>query len=174
MTDADAHPRRPSLDGARPAVADSAFVSNQSYLVGDVTVAERASVWPFVCARGDTDPVEIGAETNVQEFSMIHASRLGDRVTVGHNAVVDDATIESDVLVGMQSAVLRGATVESNSIVAAGAVVLQGQTVPGGHLAYGTPAETRPLEDDQVAQIEQHWRHYVERVGQYKAEGHFE
>lgn len=170
----DTHPRRPSLDGTSPTVADSAFVSNQSYLIGDVSVDADASVWPFVCARGDSAPVDIGEATNVQEFSMIHASTLGDRVTVGHNAVVDDATVESDVLVGMQSAVLRGATVESNCIVAAGAVVLQGQTVPEGHLAYGTPAETRPLEEGQVAQIEQHWRHYVERARGYKAEGHFE
>lgn len=105
---------------------------------------------------------------------MLHGATLGEHVAVGHGAVVDYATVEPDSLVGMSSTVMRGATVGPNALVAAGAVVLQGQTVPEGHAAYGAPAETRPLTDDQRAQIELVQEHYVELSREYKAEGGFE
>ncbi|MGM0590115.1 MAG: gamma carbonic anhydrase family protein [Halobacteriota archaeon] len=145
-----------------------------AYLIGDVSVGARASLWPFVCLRGDTGAVQVGSETNVQEFTMLHGATLGDGVTVGHNATVDFATVEDNSLVGMQSAVLRDATVESNCIVAANAVVLQGQTIPEGHLAYGTPAKTKPLTDAQLDEIARVHEHYVELGQSMKEAGHFE
>lgn len=174
MIDESDHSRRAPFSGDRPEIAKSAFVSRLSYLVGDVTVGERASVWPFVCVRGDSGPAVIGDGTNVQEFTMLHGARLGDRVAVGHGAVVDYATVESDTLVGIHSSVLSGATVESNCIVAAGAVVRHDQTIPEGHMAYGTPAETRPLSDDQREEIARVQEHYVDLSREYKAEGSFE
>ncbi|MCT9098101.1 gamma carbonic anhydrase family protein [Haloarchaeobius sp. HME9146] len=165
---------RKPLRNTSPLVAESAFVSDMAYLIGDVVVDERASLWPFVCLRGDGATVDVGKETNVQEFSMLHGATLGDEVTVGHNAVVDYATIEDHSLVGMHSAVLRGATVESNCIVAANTVVLQDQTIPEGHLAYGTPAETKPLSDAQLDEISRTHEHYVELGQEYKESGDFE
>lgn len=174
MTDERSDAPTAAFSGNRPQVAESAFVSRQAYLVGDVAVGERASVWPFVCVRGDGGPVEIGEGTNVQEFTMLHGATLGDRVGVGHGVVIDYATIEPDSLVGIHSSVLRGATVESNSIVAAGAVVRHGQTVPEGHVAYGVPAETRPITEEQREEIRAVQEHYVELSREYKAEGGFE
>ena len=163
-----------SLDGTEPTVAESAFVSKMAYLIGDVTVDERSSVWPFVCCRADGAPVTIGAETNVQEFTMLHAATIGSQTTIGHSVVVDFATVEDHALVGMSSVVMRDAIIESNSIVAAGAVVRQGQIVPEGHLAYGVPAETTSLSDDQFGQITTHYERYVDRAQRYKQDGGFE
>lgn len=157
-----------------PTVAESAFVSELSYLIGDVIVDEHASLWPFTCLRGDGGPTVVGTETNVQEFTMLHGAVLGDQVTIGHNVVVDYATVEDHSLVGMQSAVLRGATVESNCIVAAGAVVLQDQTIPEGHLAYGAPAQTKPLTDAQYDEISRVHEHYVDLAQKYKNADRFE
>lgn len=162
------------LRDSEPAVAASAFVSKLSYLIGDVAVGERASLWPFTCLRGDGGPVIVGDETNVQEFTMLHGATLGEGVTVGHSAVIDYATVHDHSLIGMQSAVLRGATVESNCIVAANAVVLQDQTVPEGHVAYGTPANTRPLTDDQRAEIARVHEHYVDLGREYRETSRFE
>jgi carbonic anhydrase/acetyltransferase-like protein (isoleucine patch superfamily) len=173
MSDFDGSMRE-SLFGHAPVVADSAFVSKLAYLVGDVAVGERASLWPFTCLRGEDDPVTVGDESNVQEFSMLHGAEIGTRVTVGHGVVVDYATVEDTSLVGMKSCVLRDATVESGSIVAAGAVVLQGQTIPEGHLAYGTPAQTKPLTDAQRAEIDRVHEHYVEISREYREAGRFE
>lgn len=92
---------------------------------------------------------------------MLHGAKMGDKVTVGHGAVVDFATVQNYAFVGMQSAILRGAIVESNCIVAANAVVLQDQVIPEGHMAYGTPAETKPLTKDQLEQISHTHEHYV-------------
>lgn len=163
-----------SVSGSTPLVSKSAFVSEQSYLVGDVTVEDRSSIWPFVCLRGDGGPTTVGEGTNVQEFTMLHGATVGDRVTVGHNVVIDYAEIKDDVLVGMQSTVLGGATVESNSIVAAGSVVLQDQTVPEGHMAYGIPAQTKPLTDEQLEEIYRTQEHYIELCEEYKATGTLE
>ena len=163
-----------SLDAVTPTVSESAFVSEQSYLIGDVVVGDRASLWPFTCLRGDGGATVVGRETNVQEFTMLHGAIVGDEVTVGHNAVVDYATVEDHSLVGMGSRVLRDATVESNCIVAAGAVVLQDQTIPEGHLAYGAPAETKPLTDAQRDEIDRVHKHYVDLGHRYKANGGFE
>ena len=165
---------RERIFGEEPFVADSAFVSKLAYLIGDVAVGPRSSLWPFVCLRGDGDSTTVGEESNVQEFSMLHGATIGDEVTVGHNVVVDYATVEDHSLVGMQSAVLRGATVESNSIVAAGSIVLQDQTIPEGHLAYGAPAKTRPLTDGQRDEIARVHEHYVELGQSYKETGRFE
>lgn len=163
-----------SFNDSNPDVADSAFVSEMSYLVGDVTIEEDASIWPFVCLRGDGGGVEIGEGTNVQEFSMIHGASLGDRVTVGHNVVIDYAEIGHDSLVGIHSAVLEGATVEPNCLVASGCLVNHDQTIPEGHLAYGVPAETRPLTDSQRDEIERIQEHYVELGAEYRSDGRFE
>lgn len=157
-----------SFDGMTPTFAAEAFVSEMAYAIGDVEVGSRSSIWPFVCLRGDGGTVTVGTETNVQEFTMLHGATVGDEVTVGHGAVIDYADVHDHSLVGMGSAVMGGATVESNCIVAANAVVRQGQRIPSGHMAYGVPAETRPLSDKQVAQIGETHQNYVELAAQYR------
>jgi carbonic anhydrase/acetyltransferase-like protein (isoleucine patch superfamily) len=114
-----------AVNGESPSVADSAFVSEMAYLVGDVDVRVDASLWPFVCLRGDIRETVVGRESNVQEFSMLHGARIGDRVTVGHNVVIDHADVGDDTLIGMSSTVQFDATVESNSLVAAGSLVTE-------------------------------------------------
>ena len=163
-----------TIRGESPEIAESAFVSEMSYLVGDVDVAAAASVWPFVCLRGDGGSVEVGEGTNVQEFSMIHGATLGERVTVGHNVVVDYAEIGHDSLVGIHSAVLEGATVEPNCLVASGCLVNHDQTIPEGHMAYGVHAETRPLTDAHREEIERIQQHYVELAEEYRRAGSLE
>ena len=154
---------RYEFEDAAPEIDDDdTFVSRTAYLVGDVTVGTGSSLWPFVCLRGDVGPVTVGNETNVQEFTMLHGATLGDEVSVGHGAVVDFATVKDHSLIGMGSSIMGGATVESDCIVAANAVVLQDQTVPEGHMAYGVPAETTPLTDEQLEGISETREHYSE------------
>lgn len=157
--------------GASPTVAESAFVSEMAYLVGDVQVGKHASVWPFVCLRGEREPVVVGNETNIQEFSMLHGATIGDGVTVGHNVVIDYATVEDRALVGMSSTLQQGAVVESGSIVAPGCVVTEDQTVPAEHVAYGVPASTTPIKDAQQAEIDRVHELYVDHAATYKEAG---
>lgn len=174
MTHSSDHGSRKPLFEEAPFVSESAFVSEKAYLIGDVALAPRSSVWPFVCLRGEDKPVTVGDESNVQEFSMLHGADIGAKVTVGHGAVVDYATVDDECLVGIGASVLKGAKIESNSIVAAGAVVLQDQTIPEGHLAYGTPAEVTPISDSQLDEIDRLHEHYVDLSRSYKQTQRFE
>lgn len=160
-----------TVTGAHPDVAESAFVSEMAYIVGDVSVENHASIWPFVCLRGDFEPITVGSETNVQDFTMLHGATLGERVSVGHNAVIDQAHVGDRTLIGMSSTVLEDAVVGSNCIVAAGAVVREGQKIPDGHLAYGVPAETRPLTTEHIERIAWICDEYLEMMAHYKADG---
>jgi carbonic anhydrase/acetyltransferase-like protein (isoleucine patch superfamily) len=160
-----------SLAGSHPDIAESAFVSEMSYIVGDVRIESRASIWPFVCLRGDFEPISVGSETNVQDFTMLHGADLGARVSVGHNAVIDQAHVGDETLIGMSSTVLENAVVGSECIVAAGAVVREGQEIPDRHLAYGVPAETRPLTDEHVERIAWICDEYLEMMSHYRADG---
>ena len=163
-----------SFDGETPAVPDSAFVSEMAYLIGDVTLGERSSVWPFVCLRGDSGSISVGDRTNVQDFTMLHNTHLGADVTVGHGAMLDHATIGDQCLVGLGATLLPGATVGSECIVAGGTLLREGESVPEGHLAYGAPAETQPLTDQHRERIEQNVEEYLKLSAQYRNDGGFE
>lgn len=163
-----------SLGGTEPEVPDSAFVSEMSYVVGDVTLGEKSSTWPFVCIRGDIGHTGVGDRSNVQDHSMLHEADIGEDVTVGHNVTIDQARIEDDCLLGIGSCVLRGAVVREESIVAAGAVVREGQEVPSGKLAYGVPAETKDLADATREQIPVYAQSYLENRRRWKEAGGYD
>ena len=123
----------------------TAFVAPSAVLVGDVTLGAGASVWFGCVLRGDIEPVTIGARTNVQDGVVIHVDRglpaaVGERVTIGHRAVIHGCTIEDDALVGMGAIVLSGARIGAGAVIAAGALVREGFDVPRGMLAAGIPA----------------------------------
>jgi len=163
-----------SFEDETPVVPDSAFVSETAYVVGDVTLGEKSSLWPFVCIRGDIGPTTVGDRSNVQDHSMLHEAEIGGGVTLGHNVTVDQARVEDDCLVGIGASVLRGAVVGEGSIVAAGAVVREGQEVPPGSLAYGVPAETRPLDEEMREQIPVYAQSYVDNRERWKTAGGFD
>ena len=156
--------RRPAWQSARvplicvndlsPAVDPSAFVAEGAVLAGDVRLAPRASVWFGCVLRSEFEAITIGADSNVQDLSVVHTDPgspvvLGDRVTVGHRVVLHGCTVEDDALVGMGAVVLNGAVVGAGAVVAAGAVVTQGMQVPPMSLVAGVPAKVldRPVPD---------------------------
>lgn len=159
------------FERATPDIAESAYVSEMAYLIGDVTIDEDASVWPFVCMRGDYGPITVGEGTNVQDFTMLHEAEIGAGVTIGHNAVLDRTTVGNDVLVGISSTVLPDATIGNECIVAAGSLVREGQEVPDGHMAYGTPAQIQPLSEGHREEIRWYCREYVELAKRYRWDG---
>ncbi|MCU7825527.1 gamma carbonic anhydrase family protein [Kitasatospora sp. DSM 101779] len=154
-----AEPLIAAVAGRVPAVDPSAFVAPNAVVVGAVTVAARAGIWYGAVLRGDAETITVGADTNIQDNCTLHADpgfplRLGERISVGHNAVLHGCTVEDDVLVGMGATVLNGARIGAGSLIAAGAVVTQGSEVPPGSLVAGVPATVRrPLTDEERAGI---------------------
>src|SRR5262245_20379434 len=121
----------------RELVDTSAWIAPTATVLGDVTIGAESTVWYQAVIRGDTDAIRIGRETNIQDGCVLHADpgvpcTIGDRVTVGHAAIVHGATVEDDCLIGMRAVVMNGAKIGRGSVVAVGSVVLEGMEVPSG------------------------------------------
>lgn len=159
----------------RPSIAETAFVAPGAVIVGNVTLADRSSVWYNTVLRAELEPITIGAGSNLQDNVSCHVDTdfplsLGTGVSVGHGAVLHGCTIENDVLIGMAATVLNGAVIGTGSLVAAGAVVLGGTIVPPGSLVAGVPAKVRRLlTDDEVASIRANADNYLEHVELHRA-----
>lgn len=137
-----------TIDDVTPRVEAARFVAPDAVVAGDVELGQDVTLWFGVVARAEYSTVRIGARTNVQDGSILHADpdspcTVGEDVTIGHRAVVHGCTIEDGVLIGMGAVVLNGAVVGAGSLVAAGAVVREGMEVPPNSLVAGVPAEVR-------------------------------
>jgi carbonic anhydrase/acetyltransferase-like protein (isoleucine patch superfamily) len=163
--------------GILPKIAASAYIDQSAQVIGDVVVGERSSIWPNVTARGDVNSIRIGDGTNIQDNSVLHCDaglyplHIGNRVTVGHMAMLHGCTIEDDCLIGIGAVVLSGAKIGSGSAVAAGAVVPEGAEVPAGSMVMGVPAKVkRQVTEEERERFRQNALHYVESARIYKEE----
>ena len=149
-----------AIHGNTPDVDQAAFIAPGAVLIGAVTLGAGTSVWFGCVLRADGGSITVGRDVNIQDGSILHAdpefpATLGDRVSLGHGAVVHGATVEDDVLIGMRATVLNGARIGEGSLVAAGAVVRPGMVVPPGSLVAGVPAVVRRLVNaEETAMIE--------------------
>lgn len=130
----------------KPRLGRGVYIAKGAVVIGDVTLADRSSVWYNAVVRGDINRVVIGEGSNVQDNAVIHLADdhpcvLGDYVTVGHSAIVHACTVEDDVLIGMGAILLDGAVVGTQSIIGANALVTQGTRIPAGSLVLGSPAK---------------------------------
>ncbi|GHC33561.1 gamma carbonic anhydrase family protein [Streptomyces cinnamoneus] len=156
------------VGGKQPEVDPAAFAAPTSVVIGEVTLGAEASVWYHAVLRADCGPITLGAGSNIQDNCTVHVDpgfpvRVGERVTVGHNAVLHGCTVEDDVLIGMGATVLNGATIGAGSLVAAQALVPQGMQVPPGSLVAGVPAKVRrELTEEEREHIRVNAAMYVE------------
>ena len=153
--------------GIYPTIAQGCFVADNTSIIGDVTIGAGTSVWYGTTIRGDVNIIRIGKDTNIQDGTVIHVAtngqgtHIGDRVTVGHMALLHDCTIKDEAYIGMQSCIMDGAIVHTRAFVAAGSLVTPGKIVPSGQLWGGRPAKfMRNLTDEDFALIEWSWSHY--------------
>jgi len=154
-------------------VSPSAWIAPNATVRGDVGIGSLSSVWFGTVIRGDSAPIRIGEGSNVQDLCCLHADPgfpclIGDRVTIGHGAIVHGARVENDALIGIGATVLNGATIGSGSIVGAGALVPEGKSIPPGSLAVGVPAKViRTLTPEDQQRIAQASEHYIALSGRY-------
>jgi carbonic anhydrase/acetyltransferase-like protein (isoleucine patch superfamily) len=154
-------------------VPGGAHVASNAIVTGDVTLGEQASIWFGCVVRGDDAPLTIGARTNIQDLTMVHADPgvpnvIGADVSVGHRCVLHGARVEDRCLIGMGAVLLGGSVIGAESLVAAGAVVKENFVVPPRSLVAGVPARiVRTLTDEEVARIAGSADGYVKKVRQY-------
>ena len=157
-----------TLAGRTPRIAASAYIAPSADIIGSVDVGENSSVWFQCVLRGDIEPIRIGANSNIQDGSIVHTMMgapvsVGDWVTVGHRVVLHGCTVENHCLIGMGAVLLNHVHVGEGSIVAAGAVVAENTVIPPRSLYMGVPAKLRrELTEDEQAFIRMHATHYLQ------------
>ncbi len=163
--------------GRTPRVAASAYIDSSAQVIGDVEVGERSSVWCNATLRGDVHQIRIGEETNVQDNCVLHGQKeqwpvlLGDRVTVGHSAVLHGCVVEDDCMIGIGAIVLNGACIGAGSIVAAGALVPEGARIPPGSLVMGSPGKVkRPVRPEERERFRRTAQNYIGYREEYSNE----
>jgi carbonic anhydrase/acetyltransferase-like protein (isoleucine patch superfamily) len=162
--------------GRTPRIAASAFIADSADIIGDVEIGENASVWFQSVLRGDIEPIRVGANSNIQDGSVVHTmlgspTVVGDWVTVGHRAILHGCTIENHCLIAMGAVLLNNVYVGEGSIVAAGALVLENTKIPPRSLYLGFPARfQRQLTDSDRRFIDMHATHYMQYKENYLAE----
>ncbi len=163
--------------GVLPRIADSAYIDFSAQIVGDVVVGERSSVWLNVSIRGDVNSIRVGSETSVQDNSVLHVDHelypclIGNRVTVGHRAVLHGCEVGDNVLIGIGAIVLNGAKIGPGAVIAAGALVPERMEVPPNMLVMGTPAKVRrEVTLEEQARFRKNCDNYVQLTAIYKEE----
>ena len=140
-----------------PRLSPKALMASNATAVGDVTVAEGASLWYGAVLRADQAPITVGYGSNIQDNAVVHVSHgfpatIGQNVTVGHGAIVHGATVEDECIIGMGAILLNGCVIGKGCLVAAGALVTQGKIIPPGCLVIGSPAKViRELTTEELA-----------------------
>jgi carbonic anhydrase/acetyltransferase-like protein (isoleucine patch superfamily) len=161
------------LDGVQPTLGQDAWVADSADVMGNVTLADNASVWFGAVLRGDNEPIHVGINSNIQDLSVLHSDlgcplTIGDNVTVGHQVMLHGCTIGDGSLIGIQSVILNKAKIGKNSIVGAGSVVTEGKEFPDNSLIIGSPAKVvRTLDDATVQKLKASAVSYVDNARRF-------
>lgn len=153
----------------------TSYIAPGAVVLGDVHLGPDASIWYNCVVRGDMASIRIGAQTNIQDLTMIHVDEdvpctIGERVTAGHRVILHGCTIEDECLIGMGAIVLNYARIGAGSVVGAGALITEGQIIPPRSLVLGAPAKViRTVDDRLYAKIELAWQHYVENARRHQS-----
>ncbi|MER3430294.1 MAG: gamma carbonic anhydrase family protein [Blastocatellia bacterium] len=162
------------FNGKTPKINESAFIATGATIVGDVEIADDASIWFGSVLRGDVNFIRIGARTNIQDQTIIHVSSEGlptiiaEEVTVGHRVTLHACSVERGCLIGMGAILMDGVRVGSESLIAAGTLVPPGTEIPPRSLVIGSPGRLkRQLTKDEILDLDRSWRRYVELKNVY-------
>ena len=163
------------LDDLVPEVHPDAYVADSAQVIGEVSLAEDSSVWYGTVIRGDSDRISVGAGSNIQDASVLHADKgfpltIGERVTVGHQVMLHGCTIGSGSLIGIQAVVLNGAKIGRDCLIGAGALVTEGKEIPDRSMVLGSPGKiVRTLTDEDLERLRYGARVYMERARMFRA-----
>ncbi len=169
------------LDGKMPRIAESAYVNEAAYVVGDVEIGEGSSIWPGAVIRGDFGSIRIGRNVAVEDNCVIHSGSpagprgdvvIGDRVIMGHGAVLNGRRIGNGVLIGMSATILHDSEIGDQCIIVAGCLITQGMKVPDRSLVMGVPGKVKgePTEE-QLWWVREAYKEYDELIRRYRKAG---
>jgi carbonic anhydrase/acetyltransferase-like protein (isoleucine patch superfamily) len=149
------------------------FIAPNAAVIGKVTLHENSSVWFSCVLRGDAERIEVGAGSNIQDGTVMHADPgfplvVGKNVTVGHNAMLHGCTVGDGSLIGINAVVLNGARIGRGCLIGANALVTEGMEVPDGSLVLGSPGKVKTtLSEEQQLALSHNADHYVGNARHY-------
>ena len=163
------------MNGKTPRIAESAFISEAAYIVGDVEIGEYSNVWPGAVIRADFAAIKIGSYVDIEDNCTLHAGndmQISDHVIVGHGAVVHSRKVGSRVLIGMSATTLHNSEIGDNCVIAAGSLVTEGMIIPAGSFVVGVPAKVKSqVTEKQKWWLEGHDNAYPDVAARFKKEG---
>lgn len=163
-----------SLGARTPQLAPGVWVAPNATVIGDVRLAANVSIWWNAVLRGDNDPIAIGANSNIQDGSVLHTDEgvpmsIGSDVTVGHLVMLHGCTVGDGSLIGIKSVILNGAVIGRHCLIGANTLIPEGKVIPDRSLVMGSPGKVvRELTDEQVARISHSAAHYVLNAQRYR------
>lgn len=163
-----------ALGDVTPRVVQGAWVAPGCYVIGNVVLEARTSVWFGSTVRGDNEQIIIGAGSNIQENCVLHtdigfALTIGAGCTIGHKAMLHGCTIGENTLIGMGATILNGAVIGNNCLIGAGALIPEGKHIPDGSLVMGMPGKViRPLDEKAIAGLKLSALHYQENAARFQ------
>lgn len=133
------------FDGNRPEVGKYSYISETANVIGDVVIGNNCYIGHGVILRGDYGRIEIGDGTALEEGVFVHAGpgqtfKIGNKVTVGHCAVLHGDTISDNAVIGMGAIVSLFSKIGEWAIVAEGSIVKSKQIVPPRVVVAGNPS----------------------------------
>jgi carbonic anhydrase/acetyltransferase-like protein (isoleucine patch superfamily) len=171
---------RPYLN-QRPKIDATCYIDELSVVIGEVSLAENVSVWPFAVIRGDVNHIHIGKNSNIQDHAMLHVSHktehkpkgspliIGDDVTIGHHVKLHGCTVGNRVLIGIGSIVLDDVVIEDDVMIGAGSLVPPRKILESGYLYVGSPVQKiRPLTNKEKEFLPYSAKHYVKLANNYQ------
>lgn len=165
-----------AIGDKHPTLHPEAWVAPNATVIGQVELAENASVWWNTVIRGDTDLIRIGRNSNIQDNSVLHTDPglqlvIGDNVTVGHMVMLHGCTVGDNSLIGIGSIVLNRAVIGRNSLIGANTLIPEGKTFPDGVLIMGSPGKVvRELTPEDIARLARSAEVYVANARRYRTE----
>ncbi len=165
-----------SLGNRQPVLGHEAWVAPNATVIGDVRLGDNASIWWNAVVRGDNDTITIGANSNIQDGSVLHVDAgvpltIGTNVTVGHLVMLHGCTIGEESLIGIKSVILNKAVIGRHCIIGANSLIPEGKVIPERSLVMGSPGKVvRQLSDEEVARLLLAAQGYVENARRYRVE----
>jgi carbonic anhydrase/acetyltransferase-like protein (isoleucine patch superfamily) len=163
-----------TVGGRTPQVSDSSWIAPNATLIGSVTLGPNSSVWWSSVLRADNENIVIGANTNIQDGSVLHADpgiplTLGDNVTIGHMVMLHGCTVGEGSLIGIKSVIMNRVIIGRECLIGANTLIPEGKVIPDRSLVVGSPGRIlRTLTDEEVAGLRGTAAHYVENAQMYR------
>lgn len=161
-----------------PEIGEDVFIAPGVWIIGDVVIGKGSSIWFNSVVRGDEHYIRIGMETNVQDACILHGTpeqfplEIGNRVTIGHRAIVHGCIVEDECMIGMGAIVMDGSRIGAGSLVAAGALVTQGSVIPPGSIVMGSPGRVvKAATEADRQRMQRSMTNYLQLTKEYRETG---